>query len=157
MMNTTVIPSVAPSNEQLLQTRNKIDAYIQSIDANPKHRAGAYPYYRFHEAGEQIRGTVIIFHGFSAKPEQMWRLADYLFQNGFNFYQVTLAGHAFVPPATESQQINIKPEILNPLREKVKKDPVLKNFFANIASQSGEIKSLVIYSKLAWFLGWVQD
>ena len=138
-MSTIETPQNAPSNEQLIQTRNKIDAYIQSIDANPNHRAGAYPYYRFHEAGEQIRGTVIIFHGFSGQPEQMWRLAEYLFQNGFNFYQATLAGHAFLPPATYWPQVDLKPEILNPLRAKVQEDPVLKNFFTNMASQPGQI------------------
>lgn len=139
-MSTTVTPPSAPSNEQLIQTRKKIDAYIQSIDANPNHRAGAYPYYRFHDAGQPIRGTVIIFHGFSAKPEQMWRLADYLFQNGFNFYQVTLAGHAFVPPATYWPQVDLKPEIMKPLRAKVKKDRVLQNFLANLAAQPGDIQ-----------------
>lgn len=131
-MNTTVTTPLTPTNDQLTQTRQKIDAYIQSIDANPNHRAGAYPYYRFHEAGQSIRGTVLIFHGFSGQPGQMWRLADYLFQNGFNFYQATLAGHAFIPPHEFWPQVDLKPELLKPLRAKIQQDPVLQNYIANL-------------------------
>ncbi|HEY9849743.1 MAG TPA: alpha/beta hydrolase [Leptolyngbyaceae cyanobacterium] len=125
-----------PTPEEITQTKQKIDAYIQSIDANPDHRAGAYPYYLFHPAGETIYGTALIFHGFSAKPHQMWRLADYLFRNGFNVYQATLAGHAFIPPDKYWPQVDLKPEIAIPLREKVRQDPVLQNFFANLANSS---------------------
>lgn len=91
--------TINPSAEQIAQTKLIIDAYIKTIDANRQRRVGAYPYYLFHEAGQPIRGTVMIFHGFSAKPDQMWRLADYLFRNGFNVYQPSLAGHVFVPPS----------------------------------------------------------
>lgn len=129
-----------PTAEQIDQTKQKIDAYIQSIDANPEHRAGAYPYYQFHEAGEQIRGTVLIFHGFSAKPHQMWRLSDYLFRNGFNVYQATLAGHAYSLPDKYWPQVDLKPEIAIPLREKVQQDPVLQNFFANILAKQDNFR-----------------
>lgn len=131
-MTTTLKTPATPTTEQLTQTRQRIDAYIQSIDANPNHRAGAYPYYRFHEAGQPVRGTVLMFHGFSGKPDQMWRLADYLFQNGFNFYQVTLAGHALIPADKFWPQVDLKPEILQPLRAKVKQDPVLQNYISNL-------------------------
>ncbi|HEY9902923.1 MAG TPA: alpha/beta fold hydrolase [Candidatus Sericytochromatia bacterium] len=139
-MTTTVKKPVAPTSDQLTQTRQKIDAYIQSIDANPNHRVGAYPYYRFHEVGQTIRGTVLIFHGFSSKPDQMWRLADYLFQNGFNFYQATLAGHAFLPAAKFWPQVDLKPDILNPLRAKVQQDPVLKNYIANLPDDASNFQ-----------------
>lgn len=129
-----------PTAEQINQTKQKIDAYIQSIDANSEHRAGAYPYYQFHEAGEQIRGTVLIFHGFSGKPHQMWRLADYLFRNGFNIYQATLAGHAYSLPDKYWPQIDLKPEIAIPLREKVQQDPVLQNFFANVLANGDNFR-----------------
>lgn len=133
-MTTTLKKPLTVSNEQLTQTRQKIDAYIQSIDTNPNHRAGAYPYYLFHEAGKAIRGTVLMFHGFSGKPDQMWRLADYLFRNGFNVYQATLAGHALLPAATYWPQVDLKPEIWNPLREKIQKDPVLQNYIKNLGA-----------------------
>jgi len=129
-----------PSAEQIAQTKQKIDAYIHSIDANPDHRSGAYPYYQFHEAGEAIRGTVLIFHGFSNKPHQMWRLADYLFYNGCNVYQANVAGHAFIPADKYWPQVDLKPEIANPLREKVQNDPVLQNFFANLAADPGTFR-----------------
>src|SRR4028118_17074 len=139
-MSTTVTTPLTPTNDQLTQTRQKIDAYIQSIDANPNHRAGSYPYYRFHEAGQSIRGTVLIFHGFSGQPGQMWRLADYLFQNGFNFYQATLAGHAFIPPHEFWPQVDLKPEILKPLRAKIQQDPVLQNYIANLPDEPSKFQ-----------------
>ncbi len=137
-----IIPNtpVTPTSDQLNQTRQKIDAYIHNIDINPKHRAGAYPYYLFHNAGESIRGTVLLFHGFSGKPDQMWRLADYLFRNGFNVYQATLAGHAFLPAQEFWPQVDLKPEILNPLKAKVKQDPVLQNYIANLPTDPGKFQ-----------------
>lgn len=132
--------TVQPTSEQISQTRQAIDAYIHSIDTNRDRRAGAYPYYRFHDAGVSIRGTVLIFHGFSGKPHQMWRLADYLFENGYNFYQCSLAGHPLVPPSQYWPQVDLKPEIYNPLREKVAQDPVLKTYFANLAATNGKFQ-----------------
>lgn len=120
--------------EQLRETQQRIDAYIQSIDAHPDRRIGAYPYYRFHEAGKPIRGTVMMFHGFSAKPHQMWRLADYLFNQGFNFYQPSIAGHTLLPAAQYWPQVDLKPEIYDPLRQKVQQDPVLQTFLKNLAA-----------------------
>jgi len=128
---------LTPTADQYDQARQQINAHIQSIAASPDNRAGAFPYYKFHQPGEPIRGTVLIFHGFSAKPAQMWRLADYLFNNGYNFYQVTLAGHAYRLPDTYWPQVDLKPEIANPLREKIKQDPVLNGFFANLAATDG--------------------
>lgn len=127
-----------PTADQINQTKQAIDSYIRSIDGNPEHRDGAYPYYLFHEAGQPIRGTVMMFHGFSAKPHQLWRLAEYLFQNGFNVYQCGLAGHAYIHPAKNWPQVDLKPEIATPLKEKIAQDPVLQNFFANMSnSDSG--------------------
>ena len=123
---------VSATQAQLDRTRQHIDTYIQSIDANPDSRFGAYPYYLFHEAGTPIRGTVMLFHGFTARPHQMWRLADYLFQNGFNIYQAGLCGHAFLPPDKYWPQIDLKPEYANPLREKAQQDPVLMSAVANM-------------------------
>lgn len=123
-----------PTYEQLQTTRQRIDAYIHTIAARPDRRDGAFPYYLFHGADTPVRGTVLMFHGFSAKPHQMSRLADYLFRNGFNVYQATLAGHAYVNPDQNWPQVDLKPEILVPLREKVNADPVLQHFLANLAA-----------------------
>jgi len=128
------MPSVTPTATQLDQAKQAIAAYIRSIDSQPDRREGAYPYYLFHEPGQPILGTVMLFHGFSAKPHQMWRLADYLFQNGFNVYQPSIVGHSLVNPAKNWAQVDLKPEIANPLKAKVAKDPVLQTYFANLAS-----------------------
>ncbi|WP_017300877.1 alpha/beta fold hydrolase [Nodosilinea nodulosa] len=123
-----------PTQDHVQATRQRIDAYIQTIASSPDRRDGAFPYYLFHDAGTPIQGTVLMFHGFSAKPHQMSRLADYLFRNGFNVYQATLAGHAYRIPDKYWPQVDLKPEILNPLREKVGADPVLQTFLANMAA-----------------------
>lgn len=128
---------VAPNADQLGQVKQQIDTYIGSIDANPDHRDGAYPYYLFHAPGQPIKGTVLIFHGFSARPHQMSRLASYLFLNGFNIYQASLAGHAFEIPDQYWPQVDLKPEIAIPLRQKIKQDQVLQRFFSNMITADG--------------------
>ncbi|KAF3889884.1 MULTISPECIES: alpha/beta hydrolase-fold protein [Nostocales] len=133
-MTATLSTSVIPSAEQIAKTQEAINTYIRSIDTNPNHRSGAYPYYRFHDPGKPIRGTVLLFHGLSASPHQMWRLADYLFSNGFNFYQPSIAGHVLLPPDKYWPQIDLKPEIANPLRQKVQQDWVMQNFLSNLAT-----------------------
>nr|WP_290221185.1 alpha/beta hydrolase-fold protein [Trichocoleus desertorum] len=137
-MTLSLNTKTAPTAEQLDQTKRAIAAYVASIDDNPDRRSGAYPYYLFHEPGQTILGTVLMFHGFSAKPHQMWRLAKYLFQNGFNVYQATLAGHEFALPNKYWPQVDLKPEIATPLRQKVQKDPVLQNYFANLAAHPSD-------------------
>ena len=56
----------------------------------------------------------------------MWRLANYLFDNGFNIYQLTLAGHDRLNPAKNWPQIDLKPEYAEPLMQKVQQDAVLR-------------------------------
>lgn len=123
-----------PTLEQINRTKAAIDAYIASLNQNPDRREGALPYYLFHEPGESIRGTVMIFHGFSAKPHQMWRLADYLFHNGFNVYQPSIAGHALIYPDRNWAQVDLKPEYAEPLKQKVQNDPVLQTYLKNFAN-----------------------
>jgi alpha-beta hydrolase superfamily lysophospholipase len=135
MTTTLLAPArVTPSAAQIEQTQQAIAAYVQRIDAHPDHRPGAYPYCRLHAPGEAILGTVMIFHGFSARPHQMWRLTEYLFQNGYNIYQPSIAGHVYLPPSKYWCQVDLKPEIADPLRAKVAQDPVLQLYFANLAS-----------------------
>jgi pimeloyl-ACP methyl ester carboxylesterase len=131
-MTTTTAVQVTPTAEQVERTRSAIDRYIASIDRHPDRRDGAYPYYLFHEPGRPIGGTVMLFHGFSARPHQMWRLADYLFRSGFNVYQAGLAGHSFLPADRYWPQIDLKPEYAEPLKRKVKQDPVLMSMVAHM-------------------------
>ncbi|NDJ19120.1 alpha/beta hydrolase [Myxacorys almedinensis A] len=142
-----------PALEQINQTKRAIEHHIQSIDRHPDRREGAYPYYLFHEPGQPIRGTVMMFHGFSAKPHQMWRLADYLFQNGFNVYQSTIAGHVLTNPAKNWCQVDLKPPYADPLREKLRRDPILQDFFKNFAThpdaaRPGFIQQIALMARL---------
>jgi pimeloyl-ACP methyl ester carboxylesterase len=116
---------ITPSEQALAETQGKIDAYLEAVRSHPEQRAGAHPYYRFHPPGVPIYGTVMVFHGFSMRPHQMWRLADYLFENGFNIYQITLAGHHLINPDKNWPQIDLRPEYVAPLLAKVQQDPVL--------------------------------
>jgi pimeloyl-ACP methyl ester carboxylesterase len=125
---------VTPGQDQLNQTRRRIEAHIESIARHPDRREGAFPYYLLHGVGTPIRGTVLMFHGFSARPHQMAPLADYLYRNGFNVYQATLAGHAYRIPDKYWPQIDLKPEIWHPLREKISADPQLQQDLAEITA-----------------------
>lgn len=116
---------VTPTAEALETAAMRVEQHLEEVRSHPDQRPGAHPYYRFHPAGEPIRGTVLMFHGFSARPHQMWRLADYLYDNGFNFYQATLAGHDKLNPAKNWPQIDLRPQYVGPLLDKVQKDPVL--------------------------------
>ncbi len=117
---------VTPTDQELAQAQQAIEAHLEEVRSHPDQRPGAYPYYRFHPPSEPVQGTVMIFHGFSARPHQMWRLADYLFNNGFNFYQVTLAGHDKLNPHKNWPQVDLRPEYVGPLLHKVQADPVLQ-------------------------------
>ncbi len=117
---------VTPTDQELAQAQQAIEAHLTEVRSRPDQRPGAYPYYRFHPPGEPIQGTAMIFHGLSARPHQMWRLADYLFNNGFNFYQVTLAGHDKLNPHKNWPQIDLRPEYVGPLLYKVQQDQVLQ-------------------------------
>ena len=117
---------VTPTDQELAQAQQAIEAHLEEVRSHPDQRPGAYPYYRFHPPGEPVQGTAMIFHGLSARPHQMWRLANYLFDNGFNFYQVTLAGHDKVNPHKNWPQIDLRPEYVGPLLYKVQQDPVLQ-------------------------------
>jgi pimeloyl-ACP methyl ester carboxylesterase len=146
MVNTRVTPTA----EQVTQTQQAIDRYIATIDQHPDRRDGAYPYYLFHEPGHPILGTVMVFHGFSNRPHQMWRLASYLFQNGFNVYQAGLAGHSFLPANTYWPQIDLRPEYAEPIKQNVRQDPVLMEMVANIiGKESGQLQPLSLLQKTA--------
>ena len=119
--------TVVPTAEAIAAVKQEIEAYLETVRSHRDQRSGAHPYYLFHEPGQPIYGTVLMFHGFSMRPHQMWRLAEYLFQNGFNVYQSTIAGHEYVNPAKNWPQIDLKPEYAGPLMQKVLSDPVLQS------------------------------
>jgi alpha-beta hydrolase superfamily lysophospholipase len=138
-----------PTLEQINRTKSAIDTHIASLNQHADRREGALPYYLFHEPGKPIRGTVMLFHGFSAKPHQMSRLAEYLFQNGFNIYQPSIAGHALVNPAKNWAQVDLKPEYADPLKQKVQNDAILQGFIRNFFNHPGARPSLMADSGAA--------
>jgi pimeloyl-ACP methyl ester carboxylesterase len=145
--------NVIPTSEQINQTKRSIDAYIQTIDQHPDRRTGAYPYYLFHEPGQPIQGTVILFHGLSNRPHQMRLLASYLFENGFNVYQSTIAGHAYINPAKNWCQIDLKPEYVDRIKQKIQNDPILQEYLKNFANnpfeaRPGDIQQRALLARL---------
>lgn len=135
---TTTTPTYTVSAEALKITGDRINAYTQSLERHPDKRDGAFPYYQFHTPDEKIRGTIMLFHGFSARPHQMWRLSDYLFKNGFNVYQCAIAGHAYINPDQHWLQVALKPEIREPLKTKVKQDSTLSDFIKDLQQNDGQ-------------------
>ncbi|MEQ8537149.1 MAG: alpha/beta hydrolase [Coleofasciculus sp. D1-CHI-01] len=141
---------ITPTADQIAQTKKSIENYYIYWISHPYKRAGVAPFYQMHEPGESIRGTVMIFHGFSAKPMQMFLVGDYLFRNGFNIYQIPLAGHAFIPPDSYWPQVDLKPEFRDPLRDEVRKDAVLDLFLSNRDNKSqGQFQRLTTFQKMA--------
>lgn len=117
---------IVPTTEQVEDTTAAIESHLNEVRSHPDQRPGAHPYYLFHPPNQPINGTVMMFHGFSMRPHQMWRLAEYLFQNGFNVYQLTLAGHDRLNPHKNWPQIDLKPAYAAPLMQKFLSDPVLQ-------------------------------
>lgn len=101
-------PTFKVSQDQLRKTLDRINARIQvEVDTDVSERRldhvdGQFKqsYCLFHPAGDggrEILGTVLLFHGFSNRPEQMSKLASYLFHSGYNIYNVFLSRHYKAP------------------------------------------------------------
>ncbi|KAJ7555636.1 hypothetical protein O6H91_05G047700 [Diphasiastrum complanatum] len=108
-----------------VQSKTSLDNFLHSVQVHPERREGAYPYYLLHNAGDNVYGTVLIFHGLTSKPDQCWRLAQYLFDTGFNVYQPCIAAHYLINPDKNWPQVDLKPQWKQPIREKFLADPVL--------------------------------
>ncbi|MGD1806624.1 hypothetical protein ACP6PL_14445 [Dapis sp. BLCC M126] len=141
---------VTPTEAQINQCQDNINKFINSIRNNPDQRAGAWPYNKFHKPGEPIYGTVMMFHGFSSRPDQMWRLCDYLFNNGFNVYQAGLAGHPFIHAEVNWPNISMKPEYRQPIVDTINQDPILRDIFQSLGqdNKSGEQKAPTLAQEL---------
>ncbi|KAJ7514029.1 hypothetical protein O6H91_23G023100 [Diphasiastrum complanatum] len=113
------------TEDQLSKAKAAMDAFLNSVHANLEKREGTSPYYLLHEAGDAVYGNVLLFHGFSMTPEQCRRLAQYLFENGFNVYQCSLAGHSFANPNQNWPQVHLKLQWKYKIRQKVFSDPAL--------------------------------
>ena len=129
----TMAKQIMPTVAEIETVKAAIEIYLNQVRSHPDQRPGAHPYYRFHPPNQPIYGTVMIFHGFSMRPHQMWRLAEYLFENGFNVYQLALAGHEYLQPDKHWPQIDLKPEYAAPLMQKVLADPVLQSALTQVA------------------------
>jgi len=123
--------TVGPSEDQIRATMRNIGGNIAWINRTyppgSAHRRGETyrqgggtpdPYCLFHVPGRRIFGTVILFHGFNDRPQQQALLAAYLFNSGFNVYNVFLA-HQFKWPGTDFWPKTIyKPELVQLIKTK---------------------------------------
>jgi hypothetical protein len=78
--------------------RAKNEARLAPLRANKastyfRDRFGSEPYLKLHNANEQVKGTVVVFHGFSGMPVQQNPLVDYLYNQGFDVFDASVAGH----------------------------------------------------------------
>jgi len=99
--------NVQVSQDALNQTMQNIYTHIHEEEATPdniqrKEADGSIKrsYCLFHPASQAVYGTVIFFHGFSNRPEEMSKLASYLYNSGFNVYNPFLSKHYEVPGHT---------------------------------------------------------
>ena len=78
---------------------------MSSIRSNPVYKSefGSEPYLKLHEEGTAVKGSVVVFHGFSAKPVQQNRFVDYLFNQGYHVYNASVAGHYLKNLTTEAE------------------------------------------------------
>ena len=58
-----------------------------------RDKFGSEPYLRLHSATQTVKGTVVVFHGFSGMPIQQNPLVDYLFTQGYDVFDASVAGH----------------------------------------------------------------
>jgi len=78
--------------------RAKNEARMAALRANKagtnyRDRFGSEPYLKLHGANEQVKGTVVVFHGFSGMPVQQNPLVEYLFNQGYDVFDASVAGH----------------------------------------------------------------
>ena len=120
------------TEDQYNATKTRLDNYISSILQIPEsiadgfyRRPWASPSYSLHPPGKGIRGTVLLFHGFTSRPHQMAVLEKYLFDNGFNVYNAGLPNHHLLPSAVRYYLPGEKhwPQVV--LRKKYR-EPLLK-------------------------------
>jgi hypothetical protein len=136
------LEKVVLTKEHLSLARAEMDKFIEPIQQHPDKREGALPYYLLHKEGEHVYGTVLMFHGFAASTGQMARLAQYLFENGFNVYQPALCGHYYNNPAKYWPKVDLKPKMKEAVQQKLKADPELSaiiNSFKTITDLTTEM------------------
>ena len=70
-------------------------AALRSAPAKTQYRTtfGSEPYLKLHKGDDKVRGTVVVFHGFAGMPIQQNPLVDYLFSQGYDVFNASVAGH----------------------------------------------------------------
>ena len=90
--------------------------------SNYRDKFGSEPYLKLHAATETVKGTVVVFHGFSGMPIQQNPLVAYLFAQGYDVFDASVAGHYKVNvPGRERSFLgsdNLKSGGLTPLDNK---------------------------------------
>lgn len=130
------LEKVILTKRQIDEAKRAMDAFVQPISKSPEKREGASPYYLLHGEGDAVYGTVLVFHGFSAKTWQMSLLAQYLYENGFNVYQPALCGHYFLNPDKNWPKHDLKRNIKEGLAKKLLSDPELAAYIRDFISIS---------------------
>lgn len=127
--------TLLPSPKEVRDTMNNIGNYVNWINStyragSPNRRVETYrkqapgtkpsePYCLFHSKDRRIFGTVILFSGFNDRPQQQAALGAYLFNSGFNVYNVYLAHHFKVPGTDFWPRTTYRPEIAQLILKKL--------------------------------------
>lgn len=95
----TSTSNLSQANQQDLdaaKAKNERRMAALRADAARTHyrtKFGSEPYLKLHAAGETVKGTVVVFHGFSGMPVQQNPLVSYLFDQGYDVFNASVAGH----------------------------------------------------------------
>lgn len=136
----TVVPDDGQVRAAMRNIGDNIAWIDQSFPPGSAHRRNEVyrstggvpsPYCLFHSPGTRIFGTVMLFHGFNDRPQQQAALGAYLFNSGFNVYNVFLA-QEYKWPATEYWPKTVyKPELYDMVKAKLT-NPANANAIASI-------------------------
>jgi esterase/lipase len=126
------------NDRQLEDAQENVAKYVydevigKTKDENRRHELGTgevkQPYAMFHAAGKKVYGTVIFFHGFTNRPEEMAPLASYLFHGGMNVYNVFLSQHYRLPGSQFWPQLKYRGDVVQQILSKPDAPNLIKQY-----------------------------
>lgn len=80
--------------------------YVARVGAEAPLQAGCEPVHASVPPGVEHRGAVVLFHGFTACPQQFFELVEPLTQEGFEVFLPLLPGHGRVPEVKDGSFVD---------------------------------------------------
>ncbi len=109
-------------------TLNAWNQYVNQVRSTGKIQKGCTPFYK--KAEGNVTGSVMLFHGYSACPQQYEELSALLSKQGFNVFVPLLPGHG-------KQQIQVDGKTIDDSAQLPETDSI--NIYDNFAKNIGSI------------------